>query len=90
MKEIPVKQFTDTVNTVSLLTVCLNDPGREGFDLTLLRARERVAKAIDGLKQGDVIKLEDADYVTAQNAIKGVRWASRDKHLIAFAEQFGL
>ncbi len=90
MKEIPNKQFTETVTTVSLLTVCLNDPGKDGFDLPLLRSRDRVAKALDGLKAGDVIKLEDADYATAQNAIKAVRWATRDKHLITFAEQFGL
>lgn len=90
MKEIPNRQFTETVSTASLLTVCLNDPGKEGFDLALLRARERVAKAIEGLKSGDVIKLEDADYLTAQNSIKGVRWATRDKHLLAFAEQFAL
>jgi hypothetical protein len=90
MKEIPNKQFTETDSTASLLRTCLNNPGKTGLDLPAIRARNRVADAIEKVAAGDIIKLEDADHGTAQQAIRDVRWASCDKHLVQFAEQFGL
>lgn len=90
MKELPNLQLNPETTTVSLLTVALNTPPQQGFDFTAIRARNRVADAIEGLKAGDVIKLEDADYTVAVDAIKGVRWTARSKEILKFAEQFGL
>lgn len=71
--------------------VALNNPGEKGLDFSLIRARNRVADAVAKADEpGAVIKLEDADYKVAQDAVASVRWAKPDRHLIAFAEQFGL
>lgn len=90
MREIPVVQFTEQDNTVTLLNMCLDNGGKQGLDLSALRARNRVADGIEKLKTGDVIKLEDADFATAQNCVREVRWIKYERHLITFAEQFSL
>lgn len=90
MKEIPNIQFTDTQTTATTLLTCLNNPGKDGLDFAAMRARNKVADAIEKVEAGGVIKLEDSEYATAQNAIKEVRWVSREDFLLKFAEQFGL
>lgn len=90
MKETANIQFTETDSTVSLLKVALNNPPAQGFDFAVMRARGRIEDALEGLKSGDVIKLEDSDYATAVEAVKNVKWAARSKHLIQFGEQWGL
>lgn len=90
MREIPVVQFTEKDNTVGLLNMCLANGSKQGLDLAQLRARNRVADVIEKLKTGDVIKLEDADFATAQNCVREVRWLNYERHLITFAEQFSL
>lgn len=90
MREIPNVKFTDTETAVSLLTICLNSVPPGGLDFATIRTRNRVADAIEKIGDGDTIKLEDSDYTAAQEAIKTTRWATRNKHLIQFAELFGL
>lgn len=92
-KEIPVMQFTESESTLSLLKVALNSPPLNGFDFAIIRARGRVMDAVEKLeknKEDLILKLEDADYTVAVEAIKQVRWNKLSKHLIQFAEQFGL
>ena len=89
MKETPNRQFSETDTTVSFLTTSLNFTER-GFDLVTMRSRSRVLDAIEKVETGGIIKLEDADYAVAQDAIRNVKWTKVSKDLIAFAEQFGL
>ncbi len=90
MKEIPDKKFDDKDSACSLLKQCLDAPPMPGgFDITIVRARNRVADAIEATKDG-VLKLEDADYVTAQEAMKQTRWGTRSKNLDEFYKLFGL
>lgn len=90
MKETPNVQFTEADSTASLLLTALNIPGKTGFDIPAIRARNRVIDVVSKVEKGGVITLEDADHATAQQAIREVRWASCEKHLITFAEQWGL
>lgn len=90
MKEIPVLKFNEKDTTVTLLRTALDYLPKEGFTLPLIRTRNKVADVIEKLKDGDVIKLEDADFATAQNAIREVRWSHREKYLSQFAEQFSI
>lgn len=90
MKEIPVLKFNEKDTTVVLLQTALDYLPKEGFTLPLIRARNKVADAIEKLKEGDTIKLEDADFATAQNAIREVRWSHRGKYLTQFADQFAI
>jgi len=78
------------ITTVSLLQDCLKSMPQGGFDFATIRARTRIADVLEKLKEGEEIKLEDADHAAAVEAIKGTRWVVADKHLIQFAEQFGL
>lgn len=61
------------------------------FDTTAtIRARNKVADIAEKVKPGEMILLEDADFATAQAAIKLVRWSKPDRYVIHFAEQFEL
>ena len=90
MKEIPNVQFTEADSTVSLLKFALQSVPPGGFDFNEARARNRILDAAESVKQGDIIKLEDADYTKAVEVVKAARWGGAPKHLIQFAEQFGL
>lgn len=69
-----------------LLKTCL-DYSPQGFTLQLIRERKRVDEAMDRTGD-DYIELEDADYITAQNAIKTVVWQQRNPAYIQFALAF--
>lgn len=73
-----------------LLQQCLDYNGNQGFTVDLMRKRLRVAKAIEKVKAGGTIELEDADYAAAQEAVKGVVWNRSDAAYVAFAEAFGV
>lgn len=98
MKNIPNKIFPASgpeakpTTVAELLEQCLTIPPQGGFDFTTMRARNRVSSALDAVKgkDGGEIALEDADYATAQEAIKATRWVKNDKHLLEFAGLFGL
>lgn len=90
MKQIPNQQFTATDSTVTLLRNCIENGGKQGVALSDLRARNRVADALDKVESGGILELEDADYATAQACVRDVRWIKFEKHLITFAEQFAL
>ena len=47
-------------------------------------------KALEGVEAGGLIKLEDADYATAQEVVRAVRWANRHPDYIALADAFGI
>lgn len=78
------------VTTAELLIDSLKFTPQGGFDFATMRARTRAMDAAEKAGAGGTIDLEDADYSVAQEAIKNVRWGRMDKHLISFAEQFGL
>lgn len=90
MKSTPNKQFTETQSTVSILKDCLKFPPQGGFDFPTMRSRNKIADVLDKVTAGGVIELEDADHAAAVEAIKNTRWNVVDKHLLDFAEQFGL
>ena len=97
MKSIPNKAFTtpdgSVVTVAQLLETSLSSPPPEGFDFATMRARLRVSAVLDAPRSGPVggdIELEDADYQTAQEAIKKTRWVRYSKHLVEFGELFGL
>ncbi len=85
----PFKGKTNPPTYADLLKVCL-DNSQSGFTVELMRKRLRVAKAIEEVKAGDEIKLEDADYETAQEAVKSVVWVASHPAYVAFAEAFGV
>ena len=97
MKNIPNVQtdlppFAKAANPptyADLLKTCL-DFSPQGFTVDLMRKRLRVSKAIEGVKAGDEITLEDADYVTAQEAVKAVIWVGCHPAYVKFAEDFGV
>lgn len=72
-----------------LLRIAL-DFSPQGFTAEMMRKRLRVEKAIEGVKAGDEIKLEDADYETAKEAVKSIIWAERKPEFLAFSEAFGV
>lgn len=96
MKEIPNTTFTIRVSeskqhtTASMLMLCLNNPPQGGFDLATMRARNRVADVVEKTPDGGEIKLEDSDYATAQDSIRGMRWGAAHKDILKFSELFGL
>lgn len=91
MKTIPNAKFNETTSTVSLLKIAVNYcPPGTGLDFANMRKRLRVADAIEKVEDGGEIKLEDEDYKTAVECVRGVQWSGPAKHLIQFAEQFGL
>lgn len=104
MKEIPNVQFTAPVvvasippkevpaeTTATFLKIALDiPPPGAAFSPALMRARNRVEDAMEGVEVGGVIKLEDADYTTAQEAVKNVQWGRRDRNILKFVELFGL
>lgn len=96
MKEIPNITFAlplekGQATTAKLLELTLQQPpDHNGFSFALMRARNRVADALANVKEGDVIKLEDADYETAKRAVESFKWATTHPDLLRFAEQFGL
>jgi len=104
MKTIPnlkfAVTFSDRPNTVetvkSLLVLCLDsvpmpssDNPQGGFTYAIMRARNKVFDALDKVKDGDKIVLEDADFETAKKAVADRRWMKIHQDLTKFADLFG-
>lgn len=87
---LPLKADGKPVLFSDLLRTALDFTPPGGFDPATLRARARVDKALETVGEGDLIKLEDADYATAQVAVGGVRWVGRHPDYLAFADAFGV
>lgn len=79
-----------STTTAKMLASCLDSPPERFFDFATIRARNRVADVLDKVTDGGEIILEDADYEVAKQAIELTRWVKRSKHIIQFADQFGL
>ena len=98
MKNIPNLQFsikTDPnakglATAADLLKITLNHAPQGGFDFATMRKRSRLADALDKVKAGGDIKLEDADFATAKDCVGAYRWAAAHPDLIKFADLFGL
>ena len=93
MKTIPNITFDakpEPVSVAKLLETCLATPPQQGFDFATIRARQRVQDVLDKVTDGGEIQLEDADFQTAKDAVAVTRWVRPDKHLLSFAELFGL
>ena len=73
-----------------LLSLCLNNTPPGGFDLATMRARNRVADAIEKVEEGGTINLEDADFAAAQDAVRQMKWSGMHKDIVKFAELFGV
>ncbi len=94
MKNTPNVTFAFKVDnknatTASLLNLCLAHPPAGGFDFAIMRSRNRVADVCDKVKAGGEIKLDDADHVTAVEAVKNMKWGISNKELLKFGELFG-
>lgn len=98
MKSIPNRTFAtpgnpagETTTTVKLLTTCLDTMPPGGFTFSVMKARKRVADALDKVPpgEGQMIELEDADYATAAKCAEETKWGNRGNHLIDFGAQFG-
>jgi len=76
--------------TAKLLVVCLKSMPERGFDFTEIRARQRIFDVIENVQDGGEIQLEDADHAKVVECVRASRWVEPSKHLITFAEQFGL
>lgn len=96
MKELPNKVFVKTradgkhETVARLIGDCLKTMPQTGFDFALMRARQRVDDVISAAEDGGIIKLEDADFAVALEAIKATRWVAREPHLIEFADLLGV
>jgi hypothetical protein len=96
MKHIPnptyvIKLPNGTEATAKdLLLLCIDYVPPQGLDLPAQRARNRVAIELEKMAPGAEIVLEDHDYVTAQDAIRMMRWNARHKDIVAHAELFGV
>ncbi len=73
-----------------LLKMCLAQPPPVGFDFSTMRARNRIADALDKSKPGGEIKLEDADFAAAVECVKSMKWGANHPDLLKFGELFGL
>lgn len=93
MKEIPNKQTPSLAKGLedyaAIIRLALDSPPAKGFDLAVMRARNRVDEALN-VGDDQIIKLEDADFETAKVALSECRWNFRHKDLIALYELFGL
>jgi hypothetical protein len=65
-------------------------PASGGFTPAVMRARDRVEKALADVEPGGVIDLEDADFETAKRALADTGWRIRSPFLIALFDLFGL
>lgn len=88
--EIPLDENRKPATYADLLRVCLDMPPPGGFTLELIRKRARVETTIADAKPGGNMTFEDADFSTAQEAIKLKVWPIRHSALAAFAEAFGV
>lgn len=92
MKSVPNKVFATEpklVTTATLLKDALEAMPPNGFDLNTIRARLRLVEAIEKM-EGETLKIEDADFSSAVQAVQQVKWVRLEKYLLQFAEQFGL
>ncbi len=73
-----------------LLLAAVDQAPNGGFDLATQRARNRVADAVEKVAEGGEIVLEDADYTTAQEAVKAWRSGIRHKDIEQFYALWGV
>lgn len=99
MKTLPNVQFSlkanandpanATVASLVKLTLCQTPP--QGFDFSTMRARQRVADALDKLSpDAPTIELEDADFATARQCVEAFKWGSYHPELLQLAKLFDL
>lgn len=95
MKMIPnvtyaLKSEGENATVAGLLTICLNNMPPGGFDFALMRARNRVADLVAKATVDADLQFEDADYRTAVDAIKLMKWGAAHPDILKFGELFGL
>lgn len=75
-------------STLDVVAACLDKPPAGGFILAELRARGRVADAVDRARQcmDEQLVLEDADAAVLQKCVADMRWAVRDASIVVFAD----
>lgn len=73
-----------------LLKACINQTPHGGFDVPTMRARLRVADAVEKAlaTPGSEIALEDADYAAACVAVREMRWGGMHRDILNFCEAF--
>lgn len=81
--EIP--RGDEMMDYVDLMRNCLDHTPANGFTFADMRERGRIEKAIDAASNG-VIKLEDNDATVLKKVVDLMRWGTRHKDLIAFAD----
>lgn len=98
MKSLPQIQFVLKAQiddkkghtTASLLRYCLDVPPQGGYTPAILRERARIEAALEKIKPGDTIKLEDADFAVARKCVEESRWGFRHPDVTKFLELWGL
>ena len=78
------------MTAAKFIALCLANPPPQGFDFATMRGRNRVADAIEKVKAGGEIKLEDADHAVAVEAVRQMKWGTSHKDILKFGELFGL
>src|SRR5271155_5255332 len=81
---------TETLSTEQLILSCLDNMPEKGFTITEMRARGRVASAVEQAlqeRQTEIV-LEDADYAKLKTCVKEMRWGVRSEFILAFCAQF--
>ena len=78
------------MTAAGILLFCLSNPPQGGFDFATMRARNKVADAVEKLAPGAEITLEDAEHATAVEAVRAMKWTALNKDLLKFGELFGL
>jgi hypothetical protein len=81
---------TKTLSTEQLIMYCLDNPPEKGFTVSEMRARGRVATAVEQVREKGLTELvlEDADFGTLKTCVSQMKWAVRSEFILAFCEQF--
>lgn len=95
MKEIPNKitplpKPNGQICFADLIKSALDVPPQCGFTPSVMRARARVDEALSKSEPGGLIKLEDADFETAKQAVGSCPWQIRSSDLLELFTLLGL
>lgn len=96
MKTIQLKEgivvypnaMTAPVTTAQLILAAIDNIPEKGFTIADLRARGRIADAVENCDGATQIELEDADFATLKKCVADMRWAVRSGFIVDFVDQF--
>lgn len=79
-----------TLTVADLLRDCINAIPKEGLSVSDIQNRLRVIKVVNQVKEENAttISLEDADFKTACDCVKPMRWVIIDPFIVDFCDLF--